>query len=267
MTKKKSIFDFVEDKKFPQAYKICKNTGLHYYIPARKRIYENSYFMEEYKNQYKKTYYEDESFLRSAARERLKLIRKYLNASSPSIFEIGCAAGFFLDEATMDGFSAGGIEISENEVRYAKSLGIDVTQSSFEDFKPSMQYDVVASFFVLEHFEDQESALLKIASMIKENGLFVLALPSLNGPTFRTNPENWFLTHPSDHFADYDPDSASRVFRELGLKIVLQKPFSYHKSRDLGWRGKFLSNSIYKTLADWTCYGDTLQIIAKKAEK
>ncbi|MBE7412200.1 MAG: class I SAM-dependent methyltransferase [Leptospiraceae bacterium] len=264
--KRVKIFDFSEDENYPEYYKVCRNTGAYYFLPAKSRVYEDSYFMEEYKSQYKKTYYEDESFLRKIAKERILLVHKYLKSESPSVFEIGCAAGFFLDEARQSGFTTKGIEISENEVRYAKSLGLNVVSGSFENYQPKEKYDLVSSYFVLEHFENQEEILWKIESMVKENGLFMLACPSFDGPTFRTNPKNWFLTHPKDHFVDYDPLSLSRVFDKMGMKIVFQKPFSYHKHRDLGWKGKFLSNFVYKTLADWTCYGDTIQIIAKKVK-
>ena len=260
-----TIFTTIPHNKFPEHYDICQNTGACFYKKAEIREYSSSYFMEEFQAQYKKTYYEDEPNLRNLAKSRLSILQKFQEPNQKKLLEIGCAAGFFLSEASKLGYIVEGIEISEGEAEYArKSLGLNVKKSSFFDYDTPEKFDVVCAFFVLEHFFEQEKAILKIFSLLKEGGFLFLALPSLYGPTFQTNPDEWFKTHPTDHFVDYSPSSLKKLFSGLNARIVYNAPMSYHPGRDLGWRGKFPIKILYKVIANISCYGDTIQVLAKK---
>lgn len=258
------LFNIAPHGKYPREYDFCINTGVCFYKKARERKYEETYFLEEYKAQYKKTYYEDETNLRSLAKKRLEILNKFCPPENKNLLEIGCAAGFFLDEAKKSGYRTKGLEISNMEVQFAKSLGLDVDCVSFLDWEPKEKFDIFCAFFVLEHFSAQELALEKIFSLLKEDGIIFLALPSFYGPTFLTNPDEWFNTHPADHFADYSPESLQKVFSNFNARIIYKSPMSFHPNRDKGWRGKFPFRPFYKILASMDCYGDTIQIMARK---
>jgi len=252
-------------EKYPSYYDIDRETGVCFFKPAKRREYTENYFLEEFKNQYQKTYYEDESNLRNLANRRLDILEKFIQPAGMTLFEIGCATGFFLSEASRRGYRASGLEISGQEARYAvENLGLDVTCGNFLEFETEMSFDVVAAFFVIEHFEEQEGIFKKIFSMLKKGGLLFLAVPSLYGPTFQTNPEEWFRSHPTDHFVDYSHISLRKLFSKFDTDILYNRPMSYHPGRDKGWRGSFPVKFFYKVIADMTCYGDTIQVLAKK---
>ena len=259
-----SLFKITAHPKFPEYYTYCEKTGTCFYIPAKSRSYSNSYFMDEYKAQYKKTYYEDETALRQLAKRRLAILERF-NTKKTNLLEIGSAAGFFLDEAKKIGYKVKGIEISQSEVAYSRDkLGLDAESISFLDYTTDEKFDCIAAFFVLEHFFDQEKVLTKIFSLLKEGGFVFLALPSLYGPTFSTNTDEWFKTHPEDHFADYSPLSLKKVFQYFEAKVLFCEPMSFHVSRDRGIRGRFPFKLFYNSLAKLTSYGDTIQILAKR---
>ncbi|MCX7997686.1 MAG: class I SAM-dependent methyltransferase [Leptospiraceae bacterium] len=259
-----SLFDLTEHPIYPAEYKICQKTGVHFYKNASARDYQSSYFLEEFKAQYKKTYYEDEENLRSMARRRLKILERFIQPKGKKLLEIGCAAGFFLSEAKEFGFEVQGVEISTNEADFASKLGLRIFNGSFLDFQPQEKFDIICAFFVLEHFPNQEDVWKKVFSMLQDGGFLFLGLPSLNGPTFRTNSEEWFRTHPLDHFADYDPISLASLLALFQTKIIWKMPMSYHVSRDKGWKGKFPFKYFYKTIANVLCYGDTFEVLAKQ---
>ncbi|PJZ54163.1 class I SAM-dependent methyltransferase [Leptospira adleri] len=259
--------ELIPHPRFPDQYRICKRTGVCYYKPAQTREYKDSYFLDEYKNQYQKTYYEDEESLRGLARKRLEMIGRFQNPKDSSLFELGSAAGFFLDEARKKGYRVSGLEISPAEVEYSrKTLGLDVLCASFleENVLKGASFDAVAAFFVVEHFPDADFVFEKLTGLVKPGGFLFLGLPSLNGPTFQTNPEEWFRTHPKDHFWDYSPASLKKMLKGYGFTTEYKKPMSYHPSRDRGWRGKILSHRLFARLSDLTCYGDTFHLIAQK---
>ncbi|MDV6235974.1 class I SAM-dependent methyltransferase [Leptospira ellisii] len=261
--------ELVPHPRFPEYYQICKRTGVCFYKPGKTREYKDSYFLEEYRNQYHKTYYEDESSLRELARKRLRMLERFLKPNGSTLFELGSAAGFFLDEARNAGFQVSGLEISPAEVEYSvKTLGLDVIRASFleENVLQGSSYDAVAAFFVVEHFPDADFAFEKLTGLVKPGGFLFLGLPSLYGPTFQTNPQEWFRMHPEDHFWDYSPGSLKKMLKGYGFTTEYKKPMSYHPSRDRGWRGKTLSHRLFARLSDLTCYGDTFHLIAQKKQ-
>ncbi len=262
-----SILELEPHPDYPDAYLVCRRTGVHYYRLAKERAYQDSYFQEEYKNQYNKTYYDDEPQLRNLANVRLDMMASFQKPNGKTLFEVGCAAGFFLSEAEKRGYTVQGLELSETEAKYAgEKLGLDVIQGSFldESVLPDRKFDAVCAFFVIEHFPDAENVFEKITNLVKPGGLLFLGLPSLNGPSFRTNPEEWFRTHPSDHFWDYSPDSLKNMLKMYGLVTVYKKPMSYHPQRDRGWKGKYLTRPLFVRYANLSCYADTFHSIAIK---
>src|SRR5690606_17808119 len=99
------------------------------------------------------------------------------------------------------------------------------------------KWDVIASFFTLEHIPDILRTWTRLADWVTRHGALILALPSFYGPTFQTNPKHWFATHPSDHFFDYDHRSLKKVLNCLDFHLKLKKPLSHHPDRDKGWKG------------------------------
>ncbi len=181
---------------------LSPGTGAVHYLKARALAYDDDYFLTEYKTQYGRTYVEDEPNLRRLARRRLALLPEIAptrSAHAPRLLEIGCACGFFLDEARQVGYATEGLEISPYAATFARQqLKLDVRQGSFLEHGdgPRGPFDVVAAFFVLEHFAAQAGAFRKIAELLRPGGLLLFALPSTRGPLFECSPETWARTHP-----------------------------------------------------------------------
>jgi len=253
------------------SFLLSENTGAVYYAKAHSASYNDSYFTDEYKNQYGKTYLEDEINLRRLAKIRLDRIEKYIKPPA-FIFEIGCAVGFFLDEARLRGYRTGGMEISEFAANHAsKTLHLDVIRGSFaESPLPVIQkhfktpFDVIASFYTLEHFPDQKTVFENISELLKPNGILAAALPSTNGPLFHFKPDLWIKTHPADHFADYSPRSLKKILPLYGLELLRAYPASYHPERIYPFMIRPPFAQMYRLFALAAGYGDTMEIIAGK---
>ncbi|MGV3666527.1 MAG: class I SAM-dependent methyltransferase [Leptospira bouyouniensis] len=273
-----SLFEFIPHRKFPEFYEICRHTDVLRYLPAKQREYGDSYFMEEYMSQYNKSYYEDETNLRAMAKRRLRNLSKWVpihsgdkNRKEPfqnqSLLEIGSAAGFFLDEARNSGYQTKGLELSPKEVEYSKTkLGLTVERCSVlavEEAEWKESFDTIAAFFVIEHIEDIEGIWKRLTTWLLPGGCLYLAVPSSFGPSFQTNPNEWFRTHPSDHFFDYSVHSLKKLLSILGFDVNYVRPMSYHSYRDLGLRGK-LPEWLYRLYANQFAYGDTIELIARK---
>lgn len=244
--------------------------GLLYSLNAYPLSYEEDYFLADYERTYGRSYEEDEANLRLLARRRLHHLKPLTNERPGRLLEIGCAAGFFLDEARTSGFDVTGIEISAWGCNLARKKGLRVLHSSFieptlegEALVQKERFDVVAAFYVIEHFADQRRVFETISSLLKPGGLFLCALPSIHGPLFDYDFKKWEQTHPADHYVDYSPVSIKQILPLYNLRALRFFPASYHPERSGGFLRR-LPTSVYRMYADRAAYGDTLEFIAQK---
>ena len=77
-------------------------------------------------------YISDEANIRRTARRRIKALSRYIPAGN--LLDVGCAMGFFMDEAKTLGWQVSGIDVSEFAVNYARShFGLDVFQGELTE--------------------------------------------------------------------------------------------------------------------------------------
>ncbi|GIX41641.1 MAG: 2-polyprenyl-3-methyl-5-hydroxy-6-metoxy-1,4-benzoquinol methylase [Leptospiraceae bacterium] len=236
-----------------------------YYTKWRPLLYDDNYFLDEYKKTYGKTYLEDEPNIRILAKKRLQFLKPYLTHHT-SLLEIGCATGFFLDEAKKYFKLLKGIEISSFASEYAKNkFLLDVECCNLMDFIKynNNKFDVIATFYVIEHFKEQKEIFNFISNTLKPKGLWICSIPSTNGPFFMHHKEEWIKTHPEDHFVDYNPYAIKKILMLYGLKLLFIKPASYHQQRNKGILKK-IPFSLYKLYCDMFTFGDTIEFIAIK---
>ena len=110
----------------------CKNCRAVYNTDCRSLSYDRDYFINEYREQYGKTYLEDYGNIYHLSMTRLDTILELLAVDGwLSLLDIGCAAGFFLKAAKDRGITTLlGIEISSYAAGYCRStFGIDVIES------------------------------------------------------------------------------------------------------------------------------------------
>ena len=241
--------------------------GVVYSERAHSVDYGPDYFLSEYQAQYGRSYLEDEHSLRNLARRRLTFLEPVCPPPA-TLLEIGCAAGFFLDEARRAGYQVTGVEISEFGYNHAtKKLGLDVHLGPFPAACPLIEFDCVAAFYVLEHFADQGALFREVSRRIRAGGALLASLPSTHGPLFTTDSGRWAQTHPIDHFVDYSPESLNRILPLYGLESVRARPASYHPDRMRHRRYRRWFPALYRRWADRNVFGDTLEFVARSTKK
>ena len=67
------------------------------------------------------SYLEEEVSLRLNFNKRNELLTRYLDASNCSMLEVGCAYGFYVEEASLHFKKCMGIDIAKNAVEYGKN--------------------------------------------------------------------------------------------------------------------------------------------------
>ena len=247
----------------------CSLCNLIFNINFKSLSYNRDYFITEYESQYGKTYIDDFENIYSLSKIRLKQIMSLLkDKSNLSILDIGSAAGFFLKAAKDYGIEKlKGIEISGFASEYCKTnFLIDVIVSSFEEIECAEKFDIITSWFFIEHLSNPLDQLKKIYNMLNRGGVFAMSAPSFFGPMFRFSKEEWITSHPKDHRIDLSPYAAKKILKSAGFKKIKIKICGYHPERVVSRDSMFfkLFEPLYRIFSNFTKFSDTIEIYALK---
>lgn len=186
--------------------------------PELEKIYGPDYFHNgEYGD-----YVAEKSALQLNFKRSLQLISALPSVGSQSsIFEIGCAYGFFLEMLKTRYSTFAGIDIAEEAVKYAnESLGVKAHHGNFLDFKPSFNPNVVCMWDVIEHLKNP-CEILEHANQITAPGGYILIttgdVKSLNA---RMRGSKWRLFHPPTHLHYFSKKSIIKMLHGVGYENV-----------------------------------------------
>jgi len=147
------------------------------------------------------------------ARTRLDLIRRY--RPSGRLLEVGCARGDFLRVAK-EYFNVTGVEPNEELARDAVVVA-PVDQGIIENHAES-EYDVAASFHVIEHTDSPRRFLEAIAARVQPGGLVVIETPNIHSVPFRVLKARWRQFIP-EHYFFFDEKTMTRLFENAGITV------------------------------------------------
>lgn len=139
-----------------------------------------------------------------------------------SVYEIGCAFGFWLQVAGARGIRAQGIDISAHAVEHARNvLGVGASAGSFAEacIAPGT-YQAYCMWDTLEHLAHPEETLAKIARLLPEGGWFFATTGDIGSRAARWQGRHWRLIHPPTHLQYFSRDTVRRFLARNGLQVV-----------------------------------------------
>jgi SAM-dependent methyltransferase len=154
---------------------------------AIRSMYGDDYFEKDYDSCLSEASY-FESFPRLMARYGALLDAIEALAPRGTLFEVGCAGGYFLKLARDRGWRVRGLEITAAGTRHARdALGLDVARGVFPvPGLASEPYDVVYMGHVLEHLRSPAAGIEAATALLRPGGLLVVEVPTyVDSPYFR----------------------------------------------------------------------------------
>ncbi len=274
--------DVVISRNSTRTYRRCQNCGIVYmsYSAEEDKQYKKSYFFEEYKNQYGKTYTEDFDSIKNQCKRRLGVMRSLESEEGgKNYLDIGCAYGPSLTAAMEMGLNPFGADIAEDAIHYVKSeLHFPAACCAFPDIDSEKefgisQFDSISMWYVIEHFKNLDSVLSKISTMIKKGGIFAFATPSGEGISAKSDVDHFYTISPTDHFSIWEPSRAQKILKKYGFEVVKVVSTGHHPERFPACQ----KENIQKGSVKWNMIdkysrimqlGDTVEIYCrKKADK
>ena len=144
-------------------------------------------------------YEADESLHRARARGYLQDLMAYTTGTG-TLLDVGCATGFFLDEARQAGWRVRGCEVSEWAATYARSrFELDVIQAPFPTpLLGPQRYDAVTFLNVFEQLPDPHAAERVLRDLVAPTGLLALETWDVNALVVRLSGMRWHKYRPRE---------------------------------------------------------------------
>jgi SAM-dependent methyltransferase len=181
---------------------------------------------------YDEDYYEDadaEGYAGYVAAEERKrhhdrtLLDEIERIISPGdLFEIGCAYGFFLDEARARGWRIRGVEPSRHAATEAsRRVGIDIPTVPFSqlEVEPASQ-DVIALWDVIEHLPNPRETIESAFAWLRPGGALALSTGDIGSSAARLHGADWSLMTPPWHQYYFTRATLRRLLSEAGFDVL-----------------------------------------------
>jgi 2-polyprenyl-3-methyl-5-hydroxy-6-metoxy-1,4-benzoquinol methylase len=107
---------------------------------------------------------------------KVKLILKLVEGKT--ILDVGCGSGLLSKTLLAKGFNVTAIDNDYKAVEIAKKKGIDAFVTDINGWQTDLKFDCIILGDVLEHIDDDKSAIKKVYEMLKPHGYTIINVPA-----------------------------------------------------------------------------------------
>ena len=160
--------------------------------------------------------------LRDNFRRRIDTLLGYQPADERvSLFEIGAAYGFFLDEVRSTYRHVAGVDISEAAAKYARTqLDVDVVASDYLTMELPGQVDALCMWDTIEHLSHPREFIEKAARDVRAGGLLAVTTGDIGSANARLRGRHWRMIHPPTHLHYFSRRTLVRLLDSAGFDVV-----------------------------------------------
>jgi SAM-dependent methyltransferase len=153
-------------------------------------------------------------------------------ATNGRLLEVGCAYGFFLEQAQTS-FDAVGLDVNTTAIDAAKRLGTQAHCVEFLEFEPSRLFDVVCMWDTIEHVLEPRAYLEKARDLLPAGGHLFLTTGDIGSLVARLRGPRWRMIHPPSHLNYFSRLTMTRLLNDIGFEV--------HSIRAVGTRRDLLN--------------------------
>jgi SAM-dependent methyltransferase len=185
--------------------------------PPGDGLYNERYFTEvDYPD-----YVGNEPSLRRSMRRHLRQMAGYGRLGG-AVLEVGCAYGFFLDEARAHFDRVVGVDVVPAAVERArKRFSVDARAGDLATMDLGQErFDAVCLWDTVEHLPRPDAYLSRIRDLVREDGRLYLTTGDISSLNARLRGRRWRQIHPPSHLHYFSRRTIRRLLERMGFTVL-----------------------------------------------
>ncbi len=173
------------------------------------------------RNLFEKAYH----FVRKISlKQKLKLINTF-SSERKTLLDVGCGTGDFLEIALQNNWKVTGIEPNDQARAIAnkKTRNAVFNLEQLATFKPQ-SFDVITLWHVLEHLPNLEEHIARFKTLLKPDGLLLIAVPNFQSYDAMHYKQFWAAYDVPRHLWHFNRSSMFRLMEQNQLRVIATKP-------------------------------------------
>lgn len=162
-----------------------------------------------------------------ALKRKLKLINT-VSDGGKNLLDVGCGTGDFLKIAQDNNWAVSGIEPNEQarQIANIKSNNKVFEVEQLRKFE-KQSFDVITLWHVLEHLPNLEEQISVLDSLLKPDGVLIIAVPNYNSYDAKHYKEFWAAFDVPRHLWHFSQASISKLVSKVGLTVSEKLPMKF----------------------------------------
>ena len=160
-------------------------------------------------------------------KRKLRLINSF-NLKTKKLLDIGCGTGDFLEAAAKENWEITGIEPNDKAREVAnEKTGNAVFKNEYLEKLDENSFDVITLWHVLEHLPNLESHITLLKTLLKSDGILIIAVPNFKSFDAKHYKNYWAAFDVPRHLWHFSKDSIAKLFgrQEMILSQTLPMIF------------------------------------------
>ncbi|HXH73884.1 MAG TPA: class I SAM-dependent methyltransferase [Bacteriovoracaceae bacterium] len=228
--------EFVEDRPCPTCGSLKdvklfnKSGGTYVRCTACEMVYLNPAFKDSALEEYYRGNHtlqaaivaQDYGFYRDLYEKGLSGFKGlFTDISNPSILDIGCSAGGFLNIAKEQGWKTHGLEFNQQEAAVSRKSGHDVHEMDLKSFTKTSnaKFNVISLWDVVEHIKNGEELLTLARNTLDKVGGVFLQSPTPTALAARMLQEKCNMFDGLEHVNLYTHENIKHLAKKVGFEV------------------------------------------------
>lgn len=149
-------------------------------------------------------------------------------ANQGRLLEVGCAYGFFLEQA-QSSFDATGIDVNAPAINAARALGVRAEFADFLSYTPQASPDVVCMWDTIEHLLDPVAYVTRAHELLRDSGWLFVTTGDIGSAMARFRGARWRMIHPPSHVNYFSRATITRLLNDAGFDVTSVRSVGTHR--------------------------------------